>query len=243
MSRASRLASLAPRARVARRRATRAMAGPPTPARPLGRVARGDASARVRIDAWLDFACPFSGRFWRNCTRAWASYDGKRDVALWVYNQAQPWHAQSALAHEVSLGVERLGGEDAFVAFCETAFSEEHWDEFTDVFVEKMTKGEMYDLYVDVAREAMTGTMGADAASATAGELRKLLELDADALARGEKNPGNAMTQQLKFYVKLGRQTGVHVSPSTYVNGLFADTSSGWSESEWHAFFDAARGK
>ena len=66
---------------------------------------------------------------------------------------------------------------------------------------------------------------------------------DAEALARGEKNPGNAMTQQLKFYVKLGRQTGVHVSPSAYVNGLFADTSSGWSESEWHAFFDAARGK
>ena len=84
---------------------------------------------------------------------------------------------------------------------------------------------------------------GADAAASTAGEVRKLLELDAEALARGEKNPGNAMTQQLKFYVKLGRQTGVHVSPSAYVNGLFADTSSGWSESEWHAFFDAARGK
>ena len=151
--------------------------------------------------------------------------------------------AQSALAHEVSLGVERLRGEDAFVAFCEAAFSEKNWDKFTDKFTEKMTKGEMYDLYVDVAREAMTGAMGADAAASTAGEVRKLLELDAEALARGEKNPGNAMTQQLKFYVKLGRQTGVHVSPSAYVNGLFADTSSGWSESEWHAFFDAARGK
>jgi hypothetical protein len=160
-----------------------------------------------------------------------------------VYNQPQPWHAQSALAHEVSLGVERLRGEDAFVAFCEAAFSEKNWDKFTDKFTEKMTKGEMYDLYVDVAREAMTGAMGADAAASTAGEVRKLLELDAEALARGEKNPGNAMTQQLKFYVKLGRQTGVHVSPSAYVNGLFADTSSGWSESEWHAFFDAARGK
>lgn len=42
----------------------------------------------------------------------------------------------------------------------------------------------------------------------------------------------------MKFYVKLGRQTGVHVSPSAYVNGLFVDTSSAWTTEEWHAFFD-----
>jgi len=32
----------------------------------------------------------------------------------------------------------------------------------------------------------------------------------------------------------------VHVSPSTYVNGLFVDTSSGWSTEQWHEFFDNA---
>ena len=101
------------------------MAGPPTPARPLGRVARGDGDARAceSTRGWTLRARSRDG-FGGTARAAWASYDGKRDVALCVYNQAQPWHAQSALAHEVSLGVERLGGEDAFVAFCEAAFSE-----------------------------------------------------------------------------------------------------------------------
>lgn len=36
---------------------------------------------------------------------------------------------------------------------------------------------------------------------------------------------------------------GVYVLLSVYVNGLFVDISSGWSESEWYAFFDVARGK
>ena len=62
---------------------------------------------------------------------------GKRTSRSCVYNQPQPWHAQSALAHEVSLGVERLRGEDAFVAFCEAAFSEKNWDKFTDKFTSK----------------------------------------------------------------------------------------------------------
>ena len=51
-------------------------------------------------------------------------------------------------------------------------------------------------------------------------------------------HPADAVTA-----VNPSSHTGVHVSPSAYVNGLFADTSSGWSESDWHAFFDAARGK
>ena len=47
----------------------------------------------------------------------------------------------------------------------------------------------------------------------------------------------------MKFYVKLGRQTGVHVSPSVLVNGLAVDTSSGWTREEWFAFFDRVLGE
>jgi len=212
------------------------MAGPPTPKRELGHVVRGDrGGARCVIGAWLDFACPFSGKFYRGAVgRAYDSYPKKDDICLVVYNQVQPWHAQSAVAHETSLAVERVAGDDGFVKFCEAAFSEEHWDIFTDVRVENMTKGEMYDMYVDLAQVAC-------GLSETAREeVRGALRLSTDALARGEKNPGNDVTQALKFYVKLGRQTGTHVSPSTYVNGLFVDTSSGWTTEQWHQFFDDA---
>ena len=163
---------------------------------------------------------------------AYESYGRKEAVCVVMYNQVQPWHGQSALAHETSLAVERAAGDDAFVKFCDGAFSEEHWDKFTDVRVESMTKGEIYDMYADLAASAC------GLSETTRGEVRDALRLSADALARGAKNPGNDVTQALKFYVKLGRQTGTHVSPSTYVNGLFVDTSSGWTTERWHEFFD-----
>ena len=216
------------------RRSTVRMAGPPTPARPLGHVVRGDrARATVVIDVWLDFACPFSGKLYRGAVReAYESYGRKEAVCVVMYNQVQPWHGQSALAHETSLAVERAAGDDAFVKFCDGAFSEEHWDKFTEVRVESMTKGEVYDMYADLAASAC------GLSETTRGEVRDALRLSADAMARGAKNPGNDVTQALKFYVKLGRQTGTHVSPSTYVNGLFVDTSSGWTTERWHEFFD-----
>jgi protein-disulfide isomerase len=51
-------------------------------------------------------------------------------------------------------------------------------------------------------------------------------------------NTGNACTQELKFHVKLGRQTGIHVSPTTLLNGMICDTSSSWSLDQWMEFLD-----
>ena len=216
---------------LARTRATRAMARAPTPARALGHDVRGDrARARVVLGAWLDFACPFSGRFHRNILRALDAYARRDDVCVIEYNHPQPWHAQSTVAHETSLACAMVRA-DGFATFADAAFAEDNWDAFTDVATVGKTRGEMYDAYVEIAKR---GGLREDEAR----EARALLELDADALGRGEKNPGNATTRELKFYVKLGRQTGVHVSPSAYVNGLFVDTSSAWTTEQWHAFFD-----
>ena len=221
----------------AARRAVTVMAGPPKPSKPLGHVVKGDrGSSKIILDAWLDFACPFSGRFWRRCVSALEEYDDF-EVCFVVYNQIQPWHAQSALAHETSLAVEALRGADGFVAFSRAAFDESNWEKFTDVWCENKTKGEIYDAYVDLAKTACGLT------DQEASEVRDALRLDADALARGEKNPGNKATQNLKFYVKLARQTGVHVSPSTYLNGLAVDTASGWTREQWREFLDDALGK
>ena len=53
-----------------------------------------------------------------------------------------------------------------------------------------------------------------------------------------DKNGGTLVTQKLKFHVKLGRQLGIHVSPTCCLNGLICDTSSGWTLEEWTAFLD-----
>ena len=58
------------------------------------------------------------------------------------------------------------------------------------------------------------------------------------ALAAGQKNPGNAVTQSLKWEVKASRQMSMHVSPTTTLNGLVYDTSSGWSMEQWTDLLD-----
>ena len=60
----------------------------------------------------------------------------------------------------------------------------------------------------------------------------------ARAVEEGALNTGNACTLELKFYVKLGRQTGIHVSPTTTLNGMVCDTSSSWDLEQWRAFLD-----
>ena len=46
-------------------------------------------------------------------------------------------------------------------------------------------------------------------------------------------NRGNAITKTLKLCIKEGRQTGIHVSPTTLINGIVTDTSSGWDQAKW----------
>ena len=55
---------------------------------------------------------------------------------------------------------------------------------------------------------------------------------------RDNKNPGVPATRILKFYTKAARQVSIHVSPTTRINGVTVDTSSGWSLDEWKEFLD-----
>merc|ERR1740123_2428126 len=67
-----------------------------------------------------------------------------------------------------------------------------------------------------------------------AGVLAKLERV----VEEGSLNTGNECTQTLKFHIKLGRQQGIHVSPTTTLNGIVCDTSSGWSLEQWKEFLD-----
>jgi hypothetical protein len=54
----------------------------------------------------------------------------------------------------------------------------------------------------------------------------------------GSLNTGNATTRDLKFHVKLARQNGIHVSPTTTLNGMVCDTDSSWTLGQWETFLD-----
>lgn len=59
-------------------------------------------------------------------------------------------------------------------------------------------------------------------------------DLDKPYEQRAEHNAGNAVTGLLKLYIKKSRKSGVHVSPTIYVNGLEdGGISSGFTRDQW----------
>ena len=57
-------------------------------------------------------------------------------------------------------------------------------------------------------------------------------------MAAGHKNPGNAVTQDMKWEMKASRQMSMHVSPTTVLNGLVYDTSSSWTLEQWRELLE-----
>lgn len=51
------------------------------------------------------------------------------------------------------------------------------------------------------------------------------------------KNHGNKVSNDLKLQIRLGRQNGIHVSPTVLVNGIRDDNvSSGWDLEQWKEY-------
>ena len=53
-----------------------------------------------------------------------------------------------------------------------------------------------------------------------------------------ELSKDGKVLQVLKWYIKEGRQLGVHVSPTLSVNGLFVDSSSSWQLKDYQELLD-----
>ena len=196
--------------------------GPPLPSRELGHVAGGE-SASVTVAAWLDYACPFSGKFYKTFTEQVLPHYGDA-VKFVVYHQVQPWHPQSTMLHEAAIAVTMVGGEDAFWKFSTALYASQ--TDFFDANVYDKSRTQIYRELAALAA-ASAGVSEADVMS----KLERVVE-------EGSLNTGNATTQTLKFHVKLGRQTGIHVSPTTTLNGMVCDTSSGWTLDQWKEFLD-----
>lgn len=65
----------------------------------------------------------------------------------------------------------------------------------------------------------------------------KVLELLSN--GTGEpRNAGNAVSNDLKWSVKLGRQNGIHISPTVVFDGIRDDSvSSSWELPQWEEWF------
>mmetsp|Transcript_47378 Transcript_47378/g.120939 ORF Transcript_47378/g.120939 Transcript_47378/m.120939 type:complete len:208 (-) Transcript_47378:897-1520(-) len=202
---------------------------PPIPRRPIGWT-MGPANADVKLGMFLDYVCPFSAKQYKALREeVYPAYKDK-SFSVTMYHQVQPWHPQGTICHEAGLAVGELSGHDAFFKFSDELFATAK-DKFFDVHTFDMTRNDLISKVCEIA-----GTTG----TADPEEVKKLLAMLVvkDENSVYAKNPGSAMTQPLKFHTKFARQNGIHVTPTTMINGLIFDSSSSWGLSEWKEVLD-----
>jgi protein-disulfide isomerase len=202
------------------------MGGPPLPSKSIAH-AQGylSLSEPTTLSFWIDYACPFSARLFKRMHEEVMPHYAGENIRFEFYHQVQPWHVASGIMHETSLAVAEVCGEDAFWQFSKELF--EKRESYTDIYTFDATRHELTE---DILNQCLLGQ-----SEEKFEKVRKYARLNKET---EDKNGGTLVTQQMKFHIKLGRQLGIHVSPTCCLNGLVCDTSSSWTLEEWKAFLD-----
>ncbi|KZT62109.1 hypothetical protein CALCODRAFT_490277 [Calocera cornea HHB12733] len=188
----------------------------------------GVPGAPSTLELYIDYVCPFTAKLVKNALvpiilpliSKGGKYEGKIKVILRL--TPQPWHASSMLLHEAALAAARVAPEK-FVDVSVQFFK--HQTEFYDIPASKLTPTQIRAALVSLATEVIGQEKGA--------EMADLL------VHKTTPNGGTAVTDDLKYNIKMGRQNGIHVTPSAVWDGLFqASVSSSWGKKEWNEFFE-----
>ncbi|CAE6417080.1 unnamed protein product [Rhizoctonia solani] len=191
----------------------------------LSFLAIGNPASPHTLELYLDFVCPFSAKIFTNAVDSVlkplfteGKYAGK--VKLLLRLQPQPWHGSSTFTHEAALAVGRVAPEK-FLEYVTELFKAQ--EQFFDIPTSTLTPLQIREKLIALAPGGVDKTAVAD-----------LLEL------KSTPNGGVSVTDDLKYNIKLGRQNGVHVTPSALWDGLLAnDVSSSWGKEEWEKFLEA----
>ncbi|ROT42329.1 hypothetical protein SODALDRAFT_326506 [Sodiomyces alkalinus F11] len=178
------------------------------------------------LELYLDYVCPFSGKFYRTFFEqvvpkirqnpTWA-----QGLQVIFRQQIQPWHPSAVLVHEAALAVLRLA-PDKFFDFSAELFRVQH--EFFDVNVVNEPRNATYARLAEIA-----GNVGADEAA-----VLKLLTIPDKPGPDGGLNVGNGVTADVKLIVKLARFTPVHVTPTVVFDGVVqAGIDSSYTVDQW----------
>lgn len=175
---------------------------------------------QVEIELWLDYICPYSRKLF-DCVYSQvipeveAQYPGR---VSWTFNhQVQPWHPQGAILHEYAIAV-GIESPERFWQFSKALFDES--PRFYDEAVVDKSRNDLLSALGEIA-----GRVGVDHS--------RILQ-SVNITAGTPANRGSPTIAHLKHYVKLGRQNGIHVSPTAVTNGLVDNSiSSSWTTREW----------
>jgi len=201
---------------------------PKKPLAPLGHAWHlGGSLPNAVIEIFVDYCCPFSARLFKRFTTEvipFLSEDAASSVRVIFQQLPQPWHPQSTLLHEAVIAVRHLYGLEKTNEFQTVLF--QHQKSFYDSATEDMPRAKIAEALAELAASKISG-VDKDAVL----ERLRVDRSDPEVL-----NGGTASTRVLKFYVKQHRLLGIHVTPTTRVNGIVCDTSSGWTKEAWLDF-------
>lgn len=130
------------------------------------------------------------------------------------------WHPTSTLVHESSLAVAHVDSEK-FWAYSNALFTNQN--EYFDTATASEGRNATYKRLNDLAK------------SSVGLEIIDLLKIKSSS---GEhSNLGNQITNDLKYFIKFGRQNGVHVTPTVAVDGIIDNSiSSSWNSVQWNEY-------
>lgn len=178
------------------------------------------------LEFYLDYVCPYSAKqfktFYEQVVPLITEKFHTPGVTVFFRQQIQPWHPSSTLTHEAGVAVGRLAPEK-FWEFSKVLF--ERQKEYFDVNVVNETRNETYKRLAKLAAEVT----GIDEA-----KFYGLLVISDKPGEDGGLNTGNKVTDDLKYFVKANRMTGVHVTPTVVFDGTEERSiSSSWTVEQW----------
>ncbi|CAA7258552.1 unnamed protein product [Cyclocybe aegerita] len=185
----------------------------------------GNPDAPHSLDIFLDYVCPFSAKMafkidsiLKPLITEGGPYEGQLKVIFRLH--VQPWHSTSTLTNEAGLAVLHASPE-TFWKFSLSLFK--HQADYFDVPTQDLTTRQIREKLAELAAK----TLPADAVA----RFKDLLAF------KGAANGGNAVTDDLKYNIKFGRQNSIHVSPSVLLDGLYqSQIESSWEEIQWKDF-------
>jgi len=194
----------------------------------------GNPSSPHTLEFYYDFVCPWSKKSFATLNSilvplvTTGSLKDKVKIILRLH--PQPWHASSMLTHEAVLAVAQVAPQQT-LQYIDHLFQVQK--NFFDIPASTVSPVDLRNKLIDVG--ATDSVLTSDQINA-AKALLVLNTTDNDGSAIF--NGGNAVTNDLKYFIRFGRQNGIHASPTVTWDGLIQDqVSSSWAVAEWTKFF------
>lgn len=185
----------------------------PIPTRPSGFV-KGNASAWLQIEAFVDIQCPYSKKAWPTLL-AVADHYGPNVVQLRVQPLSMANHRQS---WDVTKAIFAVAGANSDVFFNLATFLYAHQDQFFNGPFKQRTQVDLYDLIVRLLAEF----------GYQADQTEFITRLESDAVFAAAKIPS-----------RIAFSRGVWSTPTFFINGAEAtQLSSSSTLEEWSKILD-----